>query len=200
MPGKSTATQDSNYNGVKKAKQAAQAATGLSKKQLKKQAAQAAQAEAGSQLDMGLDGKSKTTAKQAHVNVSQTPVDETPAYSSTGPDASTKATTEGAQEAAGESKGLLSHLKKDLDLTKDFLSDVGGTLSGDAMKAEIEAGGQATMDISTGQNKFERLKNQGGDYLSKIGRDSKIFGGAKIAGYMVGTSMLLDMLNPFDDD
>lgn len=144
--------------------------------------------------------KQKTTAEETHVKVSQNPVDETKAYSATGPDASTKATTESAQEAAGESKGLLSHMKKDFELTKDFLSGVGGTLSGDAMKAEAEAGAEVAADAHTGKGKFERLKQQGGDYLSKMGRDSKIYGGAKIAGYMVGTSMLLDMLNPFDDD
>lgn len=173
--------------------------TKAEKREIKRQEA-AARAASDTQLGMDLDDPKhkKTTAKEAHVNVSQTPVDETPAFSSTGPDTSTKAPKDTVEGKGSE--GLLGHLKKDFELTKDFISDVGGTLSGDAMKAEMEAGGQVAMDVSTGKGKFDRLKQQGGDYLSKMGRDSKMLGGAKIAGYMVGTSMLLDMLNPFDDD
>lgn len=119
-----------------------------------------------------------------------------------------KGSTETAQQVAedvkgksGVGQGLVDYLKEDWALTKDFVSDkVAGTLSGAKYEAANQLADAADKVTPDGAQKMKDLKKHGGDYLEKMGRGSKTIGGAKVAGYMVGASMLTDMLNPFDDD
>lgn len=93
-----------------------------------------------------------------------------------------------------ESKGVFAHLKQDLAHTKAAFSEA----------SEIIGGGAKTVDgadsITDSADAYKQLKKTGGDYLSNMGRGHKGLGVAKLGAYMVGTSMLVDMLNPFDDD
>ena len=93
-----------------------------------------------------------------------------------------------------ESKGVFAHLKQDWDHTKAAFSEA----------SEVIGGGAKTVDgadsITDSAEAYKQLKKTGGDYLSNMGRGHKGLGVAKLGAYMVGTSMLVDMLNPFDDD
>jgi hypothetical protein len=93
-----------------------------------------------------------------------------------------------------ESKGVFAHLKQDLAHTKAAFGEA----------SDIIGGGAKTVDgadsITDSADAYKQLKKTGGDYLSNMGRGHKGLGAAKLGAYMVGTSMLVDMLNPFDDD
>lgn len=93
-----------------------------------------------------------------------------------------------------ESKGVFAHLKQDLAHTKAAFGEA----------SDIIGGGAKTVDgadsITDSAEAYKQLKKTGGDYLSNMGRGHKGLGVAKLGGYMVGASMLVDMLNPFDDD
>jgi hypothetical protein len=93
-----------------------------------------------------------------------------------------------------DARGLRAYMNQDLQHTKDYASDVASSLAGE--KANDFAGGEKGSVKSPGKG----VKNATEDYLTGMGRGSKALGGAKVAGYMVGASMLMDMLNPFDDD
>lgn len=93
--------------------------------------------------------------------------------------------------------GLVEHVKQDFAYTKEFLGDASGILSGKKAEAAAELGVSAAVD---GAGKVDELKKSGSTYLENMGRGNKTLGGAKVAAYMVGASMLTDMLNPFDAD
>lgn len=101
-------------------------------------------------------------------------------------------------------RGLRQHLSEDLRHTKEAMTDLGESLTYDPeqhRKAQIDAGADpADVKVKSAGNKWDETKKIGGDYLEKMGRGNKTFGAAKVAGYMVGASMLADFLNPFDDD
>jgi hypothetical protein len=106
-------------------------------------------------------------------------------------DTSTGAAQSAEEPVGGKKSGLVDAMKADGAMTKEYLKDMGGILSGEKEAAEI---------TPTGKTKFESMKTRSGQYLEDMGGGSKALGGAKIAGYMVGASMLADMLNPFDND
>jgi hypothetical protein len=199
MAGMSTAKTDANYNGVKNARKAAEKVPNKPRvnhqKASKKAAAAAAAAAAPKVEPIQAQAPKSTPAEEAHKtetsNIKMESGDSRPepAASSTG-----KAQTAPEDPSAKKSKGLLDTMKGDYDTTKNFLGETAGILSGEAGKAEAEMG------VSSGKSKFDQIKKKSGDYLNDMGGGSKILGGAKIAGYMVGASVLVDMLNPFDDD
>lgn len=63
-----------------------------------------------------------------------------------------------------------------------------------------EAAMRAAKSEAIGAGKKERsLEKIGGNLLEDLGRGNKVAGGAKLGAYMVGASMLTDLLNPFND-
>lgn len=59
---------------------------------------------------------------------------------------------------------------------------------------------KASREEAMSLGKKERsLEKIGGNLLEDLGRGNKIAGGAKLGAYMVGASMLTDLLNPFND-
>lgn len=182
MPGKSTAQTEANYNGVEKAQQAANNTVGLSRKQKREQ----------NRIKNQEYANNRKTAKAAKaqaspkIEISGDSPDVQPAF-----DPSTGKAQSPEVKSPDKEGGLLSVIKQDGAMTKGYLSDVAGILSGEKEAAEI---------TPTGKGKLDSLKARSGKYLEDMGGGSKALGGAKIAGYMVGASMLADMLNPFDDD
>ena len=59
---------------------------------------------------------------------------------------------------------------------------------------------KAAEEIGKKINKVEALSDAGSNFLTGMGRGNKTLGATKIGAYMIGGSMLVDMLNPFDDD
>jgi hypothetical protein len=104
-----------------------------------------------------------------------------------------KGGTEGKSKFAS---GIVDHLKEDFELTKNAMSNASDIVTGKRAAAQIGAA-QTAVDAT---ESLSQLKDTGGEYLKQMGRGNKFLGGAKIAGYMIGASMLADMLNPFDDD
>lgn len=88
--------------------------------------------------------------------------------------------------------GLVNHLKTDLGHGGDFISNVSSAL-GSSKGAVNELTGKPV-------NATQDIKKAGSDLLEGLGRGNKTFGAAKVGGYMLGTAMLVDMLNPFDAD
>lgn len=91
--------------------------------------------------------------------------------------------------------GIVEHLKQDWAHTKGAVGEVSDILTGKRAAADAAMG-----TAEAGADSIAALKKTGGEYLHKMGHGSKTLGAAKIGGYMVGASILADMLNPFDDD
>lgn len=89
--------------------------------------------------------------------------------------------------------GLINHIKTDIGHGSDFLSSMGSILGGKKGSDAVEITGKSIGAV-------EELKGAGNQLLEGLGRGSKTFGAAKVGGYMLGTAMLADMLNPFDKD
>ncbi len=97
---------------------------------------------------------------------------------------------EGINETVSNAKptpqapGLLNEVTRDAEDVGGFVKNTMDTITG----------------TGTGKQKFDGITKGGGDLLEKMGGGNKWLGGAKIGGYALGASMLVDMLNPFDDD
>jgi hypothetical protein len=180
MPGMSTATQDSNYNGAQKTQEAAEQTKKLSRKQ-KKAAAKAAPA----------SGATQTVASQAHNTATVNLGTETPIPSAAEMGDQADKVAQEATEKVKAKSGLMQTVQNDINYTKDFASELGGILSGKNMENAKLLGQEA--------DTLGDLGKAGGNYLEKVGGGSKAIGGAKVGAYMLGTAMLVDMLNPFSD-
>jgi hypothetical protein len=148
---------------------------------------------------------SETVAGQAHTNqIAQNPYPSNDAddIKITPSDTKVASSTE-AMETKSTKKdtkvgGVLNHLKEDYHHTSGLFKDSADILSG--KRAEGTAAMSDTKAATGAASDLSELKKAGGNYLDNMGRGSKTLGAAKVGAYMVGASMLVDMLNPFDDD
>lgn len=147
--------------------------------------------------------KAQQPAAERKISVTEDPGNVEPAFSeTTGKAQEVKQTAEQAKAEAKvkDPEDLLDHMKKDVHTTRDFFGDSANILSGKREEAEKALGLADGSKKTAGELKYAALKKRSGEYLSDLGGGSKFLGGAKIAGYLTGGAILLDMLNPFDDD
>lgn len=88
-------------------------------------------------------------------------------------------------------------------LNKDFMIARGAATKakdslehGKRVAAEVDAGVIGAEKAVKNDMKLEQI---GSKFLEDFGRGSKGVGAGKVAAYMIGASMLVDMLNPFND-
>lgn len=122
-----------------------------------------------------------------------------------------------------QKSGFIDHIKEDIDVFKNAGKSFRNTMDKDFdnkknkmwegyRDSHIEAGNpkEAAMQMADESMKAEKaaldlgkkeksLGRVGESLLEDLGRGNKMAGGAKLGGYMLGTAMLADLLNPFGD-
>lgn len=95
--------------------------------------------------------------------------------------------------------GISGAFKKDGQTIRNSLGRMSDALNQEDTIAKMtkEGANEAAIKAFKADNKFSKI---GGDFLDEFGGGSKAMGGAKLGAYVVGGSMLVDFLNPFDDD
>lgn len=122
-----------------------------------------------------------------------------------------------------KSSGFVDHIKEDIGIFKNAGTTFKNTMDKDFdskktkmwegfKNSHMEAGNMAddaaqmadaSMKSEEAALKLGRREKSvsrvGESLLEDLGRGNKMAGGAKLGGYMLGTAMLADLLNPFGD-
>jgi|688.fasta_scaffold233328_2 hypothetical protein len=150
------------------------------------------------QYKTNLAAKSKqmSDAREAHDTVSAAP-DVKTKIGGIGEESKKAAAAATADE--GFFSGISGAFKKDGQTIRNSLGRMSDALNQEDTIAKMtkEGANKAAIEAFKADNKFSKI---GGDFLDEFGGGSKAMGGAKLGAYVVGGSMLVDFLNPFDDD
>lgn len=99
-------------------------------------------------------------------------------------------------------KGIFSDmtrgLKRDFNIARNAVSKLEKTTTQEARAKTLREAGKTEEDIAKIMSKDMKVEQIGSKFLEEFGRGSKTAGAGKVAAYMVGGAMLVDMLNPFD--
>lgn len=150
----------------------------------------AAYPSSGIQKAADIAAANQETIDQATQKVQQQVKEKVAAGASADEVISSAKSVDGINETVSNAKptpqtpGLLNEVARDAEDVGGFVKNTMDTISG----------------AGTGKDKFDGITKGGGDLLKKMGGGNKWLGGAKMGGYVLGASMLVDMLNPFDDD
>lgn len=102
------------------------------------------------------------------------------------------------QNEQGLFGSFLRGVSKDGLIAKNAMRRAGESMDIENRVKNLQDMGESQEYIDTFQ-KSRKMDKVGKDFLSDLGRGSLGGGVAKVAGYMIGASMLVDMLNPFGD-
>ena len=96
-----------------------------------------------------------------------------------------------AGSRAFESFGYEERERTKMKAERSSFEEAGGSVDSKILKADE--------DLLQAGMKERKLGNIGNSLLDDLGKGNNVAGGAKLGGYMIGTAMLADLLNPFGD-
>ena len=102
------------------------------------------------------------------------------------------------QNQQGYFGSFLRGMSKDALIAKNAMRKAGESFNVDGHVNAMKEQGVAD-DVIENFQKTRKMDKVGTGFLEDLGRGSMGGGAAKVAGYMIGASMLVDMLNPFGD-